>query len=259
MKKILPVLLLTLLPSVMWAQKAIMVSVPPAGKVEMRTIAGNGFVPMTNAVKQVNVGDQIKTGPAPSSVTLQLPDGSYMVVHENTTLTIKDFTASPDIRTMVDMLIGRVRIVVAKFGGIPNPYRVQTPTALIAVRGTTFDVIVDEAKNTEVRCIEGHVTVENTGIKDREVLLEAGRKTMVRAGEVPMMPVGIDEDLFSNRVIRVVKVNPAERGTDGSGLPSLETVLRDNDRNNRVGDRTPGPQSQTNSDVMRAKTTLSFP
>lgn len=258
MKKILPVLLLTLLPSVLWAQKSLVVSVPPMGKVEMRTVAGNGFVPMTNTVRQVQVGDQIRTGGG-ASVTLQLPDGSYMVVHENTTLTIKDFTAKPDVRSMVDLVVGRVRFWVSTIGGIPNPYRVQTPTALIAVRGTTFDVIVDELKNTEVRCLEGHVTVETAGMNDREVLLEAGRKTLVRPGEYPMMPVHIDDELSGNRVVRVMKVNPADTGKDVNGLPSLDTIMRDNDRNNRVGDRIQAPDSRINTDVMRAKTTLSFP
>ena len=41
--------------------------------------------------------------------------------------------------------------------------------------------------------------------RSAEVVLESGRKTLVRAGEYPLPPVSNDEALLRNRVIRVVK------------------------------------------------------
>src|SRR6185295_1122228 len=108
--------------------------------------------PLSVSAVQVHVGDQIRTGSG-ASVVLTLPDSSYMLVTENSDLVIRDFW-SGGVRSTVNLMIGRIRFYVEKLGGRPNPYRVETPTALIAVRGTIFDVAVDSSQYTEVICRE---------------------------------------------------------------------------------------------------------
>jgi hypothetical protein len=133
---------------------------------------------------------------------------------------------------------------------------VRTPTALIAVRGTTFDVFVDDAQMAEVRCLDGRVTVESLGISDREVILEAGYKTLVRPGEVPLVPVRNEAELNRNRIVRVQKKSVPD--SNANEMPSLDILAHDNDRRNRTSD----PQtsnSRINTDTQRAKGTLSFP
>ena len=65
-----------------------------------------------------------------------------MVVSENSKLVVDDFW-SGSVRSMVNLMLGQVRFYIQRLGGRPNPYSVRTPTALIAVRGTIFDVEVD--------------------------------------------------------------------------------------------------------------------
>jgi hypothetical protein len=252
MKKVLLLVTLLLLPSVLFAQITVQVS-SMYGPVEWKPQNGRNFVPLP-AGQSVQVGDEVRTG-AGGTVMLQLPDGSYMVVSENSTLQIQDFWGS-GLRSIVNLVFGKVRFFIQSFGGRPNPYRVGTPTALIAVRGTVFEVTVDAAQSTEVECLEGRVGVESVGLPDREVILDVGRKTFVRAGEYPLTPVGHDEPLQKNRVLRVVKKSPADDESVGPG--SIDVVLRDNDRRNRSFDPL-NRDSQMNGDVQRSKPTLSFP
>jgi ferric-dicitrate binding protein FerR (iron transport regulator) len=201
------------------------------------------------------VGDEVRTGPD-AQLILEVPDGSYMVVSENSKLIVEDFW-SGDLRSLMNLMVGKVRFYVQRLGGRPNPYRVTTPTALIAVRGTTFDVIVDEAQIAEVRCLEGRVAVETVGLPNREVILEPGRKTLVRPGEYPLPPVSNDAELIRSRVIRLVKKNVPD--TNANGTPSIDVLAQDNDRRNRPADPLRAGTSTTTTNTDRGKPTLNFP
>jgi FecR-like protein len=252
MRKVVIVLTLLLLPSALFAQASLKVS-QVDGKVEWRAASSKSFVTLVN--QPVQSGDEIRTGPG-ANLILMVPDGSYMVVHENSRLVVEDFW-SGNFKSMVNLMLGQVRFYIQRIGGRPNPYSVRTPTALIAVRGTTFDVMVDDSQFAEVRCIDGRVTVENLAMGEREVILEPGFKTLVRPGEYPMMPVRIEDQLNRNRLIAVRKVNSPD--SHDNGMPSVDRMQNDNDRRNRPLDPVSSP-SRTNENTQRAKPgTLSFP
>jgi hypothetical protein len=82
---------------------------------------------------------------------------------------------------------GKTRVHIEKLGGQPNPYRVNTPTAVIAVRGTIFDVLV-EGDKTQVFLHEGEVEVTNPVAPDIAVFLLAGQKTSVPLRRAPNAP-----------------------------------------------------------------------
>jgi ferric-dicitrate binding protein FerR (iron transport regulator) len=252
MRKGLVVLALLLLPTALFAQSGLQVT-STVGQVEWRTASGRTFVPAAKN-QVIQPGDELRTGSG-AQLILAAPDGSYMVVSENSQLIVDDFW-SGSFKSIMNVMLGQVRFYIQRLGGRPNPYSVRTPTALIAVRGTTFDVFVDDAQFAEVRCLEGRVTVENVAISNREVILEPGHHTLVRPGEVPLMPVGNDEPLNWNRIVKMQKKNAPE--VNGNSIPSIEMLAHDNDR----GSRTTNPQastSRTNSNTDRAKPTLSFP
>ncbi len=254
MRKFLIILVLLLLPSAVWAQGALRVS-SVLGRVEWRSASSKTFVPLSAAAQQlVQAGDELRTGPD-AQIVIEVPDGSYMVVSENSKLIIEDFW-NGNLRSIMNLIIGQVRFYIQRLGGRPNPYTVRTPTALIAVRGTTFDVMVDAAQIAEVRCLEGRVTVENIALPDREVILESGRKTLVRPFEYPMTPISNEAQLNRNRVISVRKKNVPD--TDANGAPSIDILVQDNDRRNRPSDLQ-GTNSRTNDNTQRAKPTLTFP
>jgi len=133
---------------------------------------------------EVTVGDVIKTSIG-GRLVIKLTDGSQAVISENTTVEIKDFNNSP--RTIFNVLRGRTRVKIEKLGGKPNPYRITTPTTVIAVRGTIFDVFVKD-EETKVFVVEGEVGVSNLLMTAGEVFLIPGQFTRVRKETPPSPP-----------------------------------------------------------------------
>ena len=253
MKKFLPVVMFLLLaPVAGWSQGFLQVN-SLIGKVEIRTASAKAFQPLTASARQVQVGDQIRTS-AGASVVLTLPDSSYMVVNENSELVIRDIW-SGGTRSVVNVMLGRVRFYIERLGGRPNPYRVETPTALIAVRGTVFDVNFD-GQSTEVWCLDGQVAVENPAIPNREVVLNPGFHTLVVAGQAPITPIA-QNDPLPNRTLRVVKMGP-ENVNKGIDPRVFDQLLRDNDKTSRPTDRYKAPSSGTDPNTGRAKP-MSYP
>ena len=138
MRKVLLVVVVAFLflPSALLAQGTVKVS-SVYGPVLWKSVTSQTFTPLTASTQAVQVGDELKTGPG-GTVMLELADGSYMVVSENSTLKIQDFWGA-NLRSLVNVMLGKVRFYIQRLGGKPNPYRVTTPTALIAVRGTIFE------------------------------------------------------------------------------------------------------------------------
>lgn len=236
------------------------------GPVEVVSAGGPALVWVdanaADGLPELDVGDRVRTGPA-GQVTLELPDGSYVVVGENTTFEVEEYRGS-GLRDLMRVMLGTVRFHIQKLGGRPNPYRVNTPTALIAVRGTEFDVRVDAAaQTTEIRTYEGRVKVETAGEADREVVLDPGFKTLVRAGQNPLRPVGLEEEFGPSRALRVVRTEPAGDDADGKPvaagrLPIPGAIGGDNDRRNRRPDPLGNPNlDRSTPSVLRGK--LSFP
>ena len=129
-------------------------------------------------------GDVIKTRRG-GRLVLEVSDGSQAVISENTTVEITDLSQSP--RTIFNLLRGKTRIKIEKVGGRPNPYRVNTPTAVIAVRGTLFDVFVTE-KETQVFVHEGQVAVSNSTAPETSIILSPGDRTRVQQAQPPESP-----------------------------------------------------------------------
>jgi hypothetical protein len=67
-------------------------------------------------------------------LTLELPDCAFMIVHENSVLTIREAGAT-NSRNLLHAVMGKVRFYIQRFGGRSNPCGAGTATAVIAVRG----------------------------------------------------------------------------------------------------------------------------
>jgi len=78
------------------------------------------------------------------------------------------------------VMIGRVKVVIQHLNGLPNYNKVSSPTAVISVRGTIFDVVVeDEEGTTLVSVDEGLVGVLNTTAPGNGVLVNPGESIRV--------------------------------------------------------------------------------
>jgi len=169
------------------------------GPVEIRRAPQSGAKLKKISFKlreDLKAGDKIVTG-WQGRLVLGLSDGSLAVLGELTTVEVRDLSSSP--RELFNVLRGRTRVYIEKLGGRPNPYRINTPTAVIAVRGTLFDVIV-RSNETEVFVHEGEVAVSSVLTPEAIVLLSAGQTTRVRHEQAPTTPApfkpGRNDDSF---------------------------------------------------------------
>ncbi len=128
----------------------------------------------------LNIGDlvQVKqviiSGPDGHAI-FKVSDGSTFEVFPSSTVVFRK--NPPNWKDFLDVLVGRVRIHIQRWGGLPNPNRVLTPTAVISVRGTTFDVSVSDADETTL------VEVEEGEVEVRHALLPSGKAKILDAGE----------------------------------------------------------------------------
>jgi hypothetical protein len=101
----------------------------------------------------------------------QLADGSTFEVFQNTKTVFRE---TPGWTELLNVLIGRVKVYIEHKNG-PNPQRVTTQTAVISVRGTVFDVVVeDEDATTFVSVEEGTVNVRHQRFGGNGVDLRTG-------------------------------------------------------------------------------------
>ncbi len=146
------------------------VSILPDGHNTKALFVGNAIPPKTIVV----------TGPD-SYAKFHLPDGSNFEVFENSRVVFHaDY---PSWSHLLELVIGRIKVYIDHSKG-PNNNSVTTPTAVISVRGTIFDVAVeDDDGTTFVSVDEGLVQVRNVTAPGAEPLLKPGDTVRVFRGQ----------------------------------------------------------------------------
>lgn len=126
----------------------------------------------------------------------QVSDGSTFEVFPNSRVI---FRATYNPVELIDLWIGRIKVHIQKWGGQPNHNRIQTPTAVISVRGTTFDVVVDPDDSTLVAVDEGQVAVRHRLIyQEQPKILNDGEQVRVYKN-VPLARSRIDKGRIMER------------------------------------------------------------
>ena len=115
----------------------------------------------------------------------------------------------------LQLLLGRIRALINKRTGGAVPFELGTPSAVIAVRGTQFDVEVNSRNVTEVDVVDGLVEVYGRNAGGGSVLLEPGFSTRVGMGADPEQPERTNE-------IRPEVERPEPGENEISGKPELE-------------------------------------
>jgi hypothetical protein len=147
----------------------------------------------------VQVQQVIVTG-IDGHAVFEVSDGSTFEVFPNSKVIFRK--NPPTWRDLLDILVGKVRIQIQHLGLTPNPNRILTPTAVISVRGTIFDVTVDDDDETTL------IEVEDGSVQVEHALLPTGTPSVVNAGEQ----------------IRVYKDVPIARRADKGNI--IRQVLR---------------------------------
>ena len=155
----------------------------PAAAARVATADGqvsvlrNGEMWALFAGHDVRVGEMIVTGPG-GVARLEISDGSSFIVYPNSQVVFRSNPGS--MRELVDVLLGRIKLYIQSIGGRPDlPYRVHSPTAVISVRGTVFEVAVDADNVTSIAVDEGLVLVEHRLLPGKAVALGPGQSMSV--------------------------------------------------------------------------------
>ncbi len=147
---------------------------------------------------QVQVRQMIITGPD-GQARFQVSDGSTFDVFPNSRVVFRK--NAPNWMDLLDVFVGRVKVHIEHLYG-PNPNRVLTPTAVISVRGTTFDITVgDDDEATLVEVEEGVVDVRHAMLGGNTKTLTTGESLRVYRNE-PIAQGRFDKGMIWQRVLR---------------------------------------------------------
>ncbi|MBL8174350.1 MAG: FecR domain-containing protein [Bryobacterales bacterium] len=152
---------------------------------------------------------------------LQVSDGSTFEVYPNSKVIFRNNPGN--LKDLVDMVIGRIRVHIEKLGGQPNPNSIKTPSAVISVRGTIFDVVVTEEDSTTVAVTEGLVEVNHAVLPGRDgKLVGAGEVLVVHRSEPLARKGGVNKGAIAARVFRGLQdaVITIMRNPSGGGSPT---------------------------------------
>ena len=204
------------------------------GEAKVVAMSGQVSVMRGTTAWALNQGDLIqpqqtvRTGPD-GLATFRVADGSTIDVYPNSYFT---FRANPgNWKDMVDVFLGKIRVKIEHFGDVPNHNTVRTPTAVIAVRGTIFDVDVSGTdETTQVLCEEGQVEVYHLFMPGKTRLLNPGESITIFKNQ-PIAKSTVDRGQVAQRIVRALSdatdqilLHRAGGGTTaGSGTTSTST------------------------------------
>ena len=161
----------------------------------------------------VQPSDELITGQNAEAL-IRTMDGSTVRIFPDSRVIFNEH--SLDIQELLHLFLGSIKVHIEKLSGRPNPQKMTTPTAIIAVRGTTFSVFVDETDATLVAVDEGAVAVANRRSPSEEVVLGGGQRAWIRGDQPPTRAQAFRGR--SERADLIPGPNAASRGMGGDGI-----------------------------------------
>ena len=191
---------------------ALVVSMAPLAAQDSaaKVIYQTGQVSLANGgyFKALSVGDPVKaqqmivTGPD-GYARFEVSDGSTFEVFPNSKVVFRETPGN--WQHLLNVWFGRVKVLIQHAPGVPNPNQVTSPTAVISVRGTVFDVVVEDAEGTTfVTVDEGEVAVRNMTAPGDSAVLHAGDSIRVSPG-VPLLARQIDKGNIVRNALRYAR------------------------------------------------------
>jgi ferric-dicitrate binding protein FerR (iron transport regulator) len=201
------------------------------GDAKILVMTGQVSLLRDGATWALNSGDLIHpdqwvvTGPD-GYAKFRVADGSTFEVFQSARVAFRNNRG--DWRDLLEVFLGKVKVSIEHLGGA-NPNSVRTPTAVIAVRGTVFDIDVEDADATTfVLCEEGRVEVSHLIVPGSKIL-NPGEYVRVFKN-MPLQAKVIDRGAVYQRIWRAASdalneaiyrtprgTTPSSTGTAGSG------------------------------------------
>jgi hypothetical protein len=177
----------------------------PSAKVVIQS--GQVSAMTASGLKALFPGDRVKpqqiivTG-SDGYAQLQVSDGSTFEVFPNSRVSFREHAGS--LSDLLNVWIGRVKVYIQHLNGVPNYNKVSSPTAIISVRGTVFEVAVeDDDGTTFVKVDEGLVDVRNHTAAGNAISLRPGDSIRVFKSQ-PLAARKIDRGI-GNVIIRAAQ------------------------------------------------------
>lgn len=153
----------------------------------------------------LNAGDVIQpeqiviTGPDGYAI-FRVADGSTFDVFPNARVVFRNNHG--DWKDLLEIILGKVKVSIQHFGGQPNNYKVRTATAVIAVRGTVFDVDVEDMDATTLVVVEeGRVEVSHLVQPGKTSILNPGDSIRVFKNQ-PLAARAVDRGMIYQKMMR---------------------------------------------------------
>jgi len=154
------------------------------GDVHVQPPGANRSSPKRGQV--LTAGTVVETGNGRLMLVLRA-DESQILIQPHTRLVVTE--PAPGNWNSLEILMGRIRAYIRKRTGGAPPFQMGTPSAVIAVRGTRFDVEVNRRGVSEIDVFDGLVEVASPTITGSSVLVYPGFSTRVGIGTRPETPV----------------------------------------------------------------------
>jgi len=136
-------------------------------------------------------GDRIKTS-LNSRVEISMPDGTVLKINENTIFDINEIKV-PQVdnedKMKFTVWAGNIWARFTKIFSSRQEREIESPSAVVSIRGTTIEMNVDQNQNTLVRVEEGLVSVKSKDVEE-EVTVGSNQETYVERGKAPTQPSG---------------------------------------------------------------------
>src|SRR5258708_5000188 len=177
--------------------------------------------------EQLPPGTILDTGSG--RLLLRLSDGSEVMVRARTRLQVQQPSLTDP--SYFQLLLGRIRALINKRTGGAVPFELGTPSAVIAVRGTQFDVEVNPHNVTEVDVVDGLVEVYGRNTTGGSGLLEPRFSTRVGKDSGPEQPKPTNE-----MRPEVERPEPGENEMSGKSELEVEFERAEVDREVEIGE-----------------------
>jgi hypothetical protein len=159
------------------------------GEVSLHSLSGDALVVQNGLV--LDAESTIQT--AKGTILLNLQDGSQVLIKSQSHVVLK--SPQVGIGLYLELFIGKLLARVQKRMGEAPAFRIGTPSAVITVRGTRFEVEVTKKQRTYVQVYEGIVEVRGLPAGGRSVLVWPGFSTQVNVDRDPQEPRNLAEEI----------------------------------------------------------------
>lgn len=120
------------------------------------------------------------------SVLLELQDGSQVLIKPHSNVILRSPAQGKGF--FLELFLGHIMVKAQKRMGETPSFRMGTPSAVITVRGTRFEVNVNKKHKTYVDVFEGIVEVEGIMPGSRHVLIRPGFFSGIDQNRAPEDP-----------------------------------------------------------------------